>query len=64
MGGANTALYKALHDRFTLDIIASGGVTTLEDVKALGETGAAGVIIGRALYDGAIDLAEAIEAAT
>ena len=46
-----------------MDIIASGGVTTLEDVKALRETGAAGVIIGRALYDGALDLAEAIEAA-
>ena len=63
MRGANTGLYKALHDRFQLDVIASGGVTTLEDVKALRETGAAGVIIGRALYDGAIDLADAIEAA-
>ena len=63
MRGTNTELYKRLHDRFTLDIIASGGVTTLEDVKALRETGAAGVIIGRALYDGALDLAEAIEAA-
>jgi phosphoribosylformimino-5-aminoimidazole carboxamide ribotide isomerase len=42
------------------EIIASGGIGTIEDVRAVAETGAAGVIIGRALYDGRVDLAEAM----
>jgi len=43
-------------------IIASGGVGSLDDLLALATTGAAGVIVGKALYTGAIDLAQAIEA--
>jgi phosphoribosylformimino-5-aminoimidazole carboxamide ribotide isomerase len=43
-----------------VDVIASGGVGELGDVRAIAETGAAGVIVGRALYDGRIDLAEAL----
>jgi phosphoribosylformimino-5-aminoimidazole carboxamide ribotide isomerase len=46
-----------------MDIIASGGVSSLEDVRALRDLGAAGAIIGKAYYTGAIDLAEAIRAA-
>ena len=42
-------------------VIASGGVTTIEDVKKLAELPIAGIIIGRALYEDALDLAEAIE---
>jgi len=63
MEGTNRALYKALAEKFSMDIIASGGVSTLEDVKALRDLGAAGAIIGKAYYTGAIDLAEAIRLA-
>ncbi len=45
------------------DIIASGGVANLDDLVALGKTGAAGVIVGKALYTGAFDLPQAIDAA-
>jgi phosphoribosylformimino-5-aminoimidazole carboxamide ribotide isomerase len=44
-------------------VIASGGLSTIEDVRAVGANGVAGAIIGRALYAGRIDLAEAIAAA-
>ena len=49
-----------------MPVIASGGVSTLEDIKALlplEAVGVVGVIIGRALYDGNLDLAEAIKLA-
>ena len=46
-----------------MDIIASGGVSTLEDIRALRDLGCAGAIIGKAYYTGAIDLAEAIKLA-
>lgn len=58
--GTNHKLYAALSARYDMDIIASGGVSSLEDVKALRKAGAAGAIIGKALYTGAIDLAEAV----
>lgn len=45
-----------------LEVVASGGVGSVGDVRALAESGAAGVVIGRALYDGRIRLAEALEA--
>ena len=60
MGGTNHKLYAALSARYDMDIIASGGVSSLEDVKALRRAGAAGAIIGKALYTGAIDLAQAV----
>ena len=63
MQGTNRALYRTLADRFSMDIIASGGVSTLEDIRALRAAGAAGAIIGKAYYTGAIDLAEAIRVA-
>ena len=63
MEGTNRALYRTLAERFSMDIIASGGVSTLEDVRALRDLGAAGAIIGKAYYTGAIDLAEAIKLA-
>ena len=63
MQGTNRALYRTLAERFTMDIIASGGVSSLEDVRALRDLGVAGAIIGKAYYTGAIDLAEAIRIA-
>ena len=63
MMGTNRALYQSLSERFSMQIIASGGVSTLDDVKALAEMGLYGAIIGKAYYTGAIDLAEALEVA-
>ncbi len=63
MQGTNRELYKELSQRFDIDITASGGVSSLEDVKALRELNLYGAIIGKAYYIGAIDLEEALEAA-
>ena len=62
MQGPNVEATAALANAVSIPVIASGGVSSLEDLKALKESGAAlnGAISGRALYDGAIDLAEAI----
>ena len=64
MGGTNRPLYADLGARFDLDIIASGGVSSLDDVRALRDLGLYGAIIGKAYYLGAIDLREAIREAT
>lgn len=61
MKGTNRALYRELSSRFRPDLIASGGVSTLEDVRALAAMGLHGAIIGKAYYIGAIDLKTAIE---
>ena len=61
MRGANRALYAELQRRYAMDIVASGGVSTLEDVKALSDMGLYGAIIGKAYYTGAIDLKQALE---
>ena len=63
MSGTNRELYKKLSCRFKANIIASGGVSGIEDVLALREMGLYGAIIGKAWYTGAIDLSEAIEVA-
>ena len=63
MEGTNRQLYEELCSRFSLQIVASGGVSDIEDVKALTEMGLYGAIIGKAYYIGAIDLAEAVKAA-
>ncbi len=63
MKGTNRALYKELGEKYTIDIVASGGVSTLDDVAALAAAGTYGAIIGKAYYIGAIDLAEAIQVA-
>lgn len=60
MQGANHALYKELSERFDMQIIASGGVSSMEDVKKLAALDIHGAIIGKAYYTGAIDLKEAI----
>ncbi len=61
MQGTNHELYNELCSRFDLDIIASGGVSSMNDVKKLAKLGVYGAIIGKALYNGAIDLKEAIQ---
>ncbi len=63
MQGTNLALYRGLSEKFDLQITASGGVSSLEDVVKLREMGLYGAIIGKAYYTGALDLKEAIEAA-
>lgn len=63
MQGTNRALYRHLRSRYAPALIASGGVSTLEDVQALAKLELSGAIIGKAYYIGAIDLAEAIEVA-
>ena len=62
MGGTNRALYKKLSERFSIDLIASGGVSSMEDILALNAMGLHGAIIGKAYYTGAIDLKKALEA--
>ena len=63
MQGPNIAATEALASAVDIPIIASGGVSSLEDLLALKATGQiAGAISGRALYDGAIDLKEALAA--
>ena len=63
MQGTNLELYRFLAAKFDLNITASGGVSSLEDVKRLREMELYGAIIGKACYTGALDLREAIEAA-
>lgn len=63
MRGTNRALYADLQKRYVMDIIASGGVSTLEDIEALKALGLYGAIIGKAYYTGAIDLKQALEVA-
>ena len=63
MQGTNHSLYKTLSEKFSLQIIASGGVSSLEDVKHLAAQDLHGAIIGKAYYSGSLDLARAIEVA-
>ena len=63
MQGTNRGLYRELSRTSHLDLIASGGVSSLEDVLALKAMGLHGAIIGKAYYIGAIDLKQAVEAA-
>lgn len=63
MKGANRLLYSELSESMNLDIIASGGVSSLDEIRALAGFGIHGAIVGKAYYTGAIDLAEAIRVA-
>lgn len=63
MQGTNHELYKKLSEMFDIQIIASGGVSSIDDVKKLRALDIHGAIIGKAYYTGAIDLKEAIEVA-
>ena len=61
MQGTNRELYKELSEKFSVNIIASGGVSSLDDIKALNEMDLFGAIIGKAYYTGAIKINEALE---
>ena len=63
MQGTNHELYKELSEKFNIQIIASGGVSSIEDVEKLRKLDIYGAIIGKAYYTGAINLKEAIEVA-
>lgn len=63
MKGTNLELYKALSKKYAVDIVASGGVSSMTDVEALFQMGIYGAIIGKAYYTGAINLKDAIEVA-
>ncbi len=60
MKGPNFEMYEKISKLSKIDVIASGGVSTLADVKRLKEMNLYGAIIGKALYEGAIDLKEAL----
>lgn len=61
MQGTNRQLYKALSGKYKIQLIASGGVSSIDDVKALREMDLHGAIIGKAYYTGTINLKEALE---
>lgn len=61
MQGTNRELYADLAARFRMNIIASGGVSSMDDIRSLRDMGLHGAIVGKAYYIGAIDLKEAIE---
>ncbi len=60
LGGANLELYEEMSKELGLDIIASGGVSTIEDIRKLKALGLHGAILGKALYTGMLSLDEAI----
>jgi len=61
LSGTNLELYKTLRGKLSIGIIASGGVSTLDEIKTLSMSGMDGAILGKALYTGDIDLKEAVE---
>ena len=63
LGGTNIGLYKTLREELTTTLIASGGISAPEEIKALAGLGIDGAIIGKALYEGRINLAEAVRLA-
>lgn len=63
LSGTNVELYRDLMSKYTVDIIASGGVTTVADVEELRNMNMYGAILGKAIYQKTIDLKEAIEVA-
>jgi phosphoribosylformimino-5-aminoimidazole carboxamide ribotide isomerase len=63
MSGTNRELYRDLSEKFSINIIASGGVSSLDDVRSLSDMNLYGAILGKALYTGAVTLKDALEAA-
>lgn len=61
LAGTNVDLYRQLSRKFALDLIASGGVSSREDLARLKELGLYGAILGKALYTGALDLKTALK---
>ena len=63
MQGTNRELYRKLSEEFPVNITASGGVSSIEDIQALRKLDLYGAIVGKAYYNGAISLVDALEAA-
>ena len=63
LGGTNIELYKKLNETFDLNIIASGGISSIDDIKTLASMDMYGAIVGKAVYENTIDLREAVSAA-
>ena len=63
LGGTNMELYHTLRESLSINIIASGGITSLDEIKALSLRGMDGAILGKAMYAGNIKLSEAIKTA-
>lgn len=63
MCGTNLSLYRDLSKKYNIDIVASGGVSSMDDINALKDMNIYGAILGKALYTGAVDLKTAIEVA-
>ncbi len=63
MRGTNLEMYRALSEKYSIDIVASGGVSTLDDVRALAKMNMYGAIIGKAYYTGAINISDAVKVA-
>ena len=61
MQGTNRELYKKLSETYSISITASGGVSSMDDVRELKKLGLYGAIIGKAVYTGAIDLSQAVK---
>ena len=64
LGGANTELYRVLREELSIRLIASGGITSPSEISMLSALGVDGAILGKALYEGSIKLAEALDAAS
>ena len=60
LGGTNIELYREMVKKFSMDLTASGGVSSLDDVRKLRDMGIYGAILGKALYTGMLDLGEAV----
>jgi len=63
LGGTNLALYSEMAKRFSINVTASGGVSSAKDVRTLAGMGLYGAILGKALYTGDLDLCDALRAA-
>ncbi len=63
MRGTNLALYRRLSTQYQMHIIASGGISTLDDIRSLRDMGIYGAILGKAYYTGAVALPEALRIA-
>lgn len=63
LAGPNVEAMKEMASRVDVDVIASGGIGNIEHIKSLSGTGVEGVIVGRALYTGGVELSAAVEAA-
>lgn len=63
MQGTNREMYRMLSREYSMDIVASGGISSIDDVRSLAEMELYGAILGKAIYTGAIELSEAIRVA-